>query len=128
MSINKKSRAEQKDLIRECNASLRRAVNTKLVELQSPLVNDGMEVASWDGSTVDKVHPVVSNSTVDREEAYGIAQVRPGHGNVPYRNCTDCLPPTNLFNDGRARAARRTVAAEPARVQAAIQHEEMGDH
>ena len=72
--------------------------------------------------------PIVSNSTVDREEAYGIAQVRPGHGNVPYRNCSDCLLPTNQFHNGHAHAARRTVETERHRVQVAMQLEEQGDH
>ena len=91
---NRKSRQEQKALLTAANMQLRKAVNEKLVELQSPLVTEGIDVASWDGSTVTKVHPVVSNSTVDREEAYGIAAIKPGHGDVPYRNCTDCYTPT----------------------------------
>ena len=116
---NRKSKKEQKDLTEECNAELRRAVNKVLVDLQAPLVTDGMDVASWDGSSVAKVHPIVSNSTVDREDAYGIAQVRPGHGDVPYHNCTDCLLQTRQFHNGHARAANREMQSERDRVQLA---------
>jgi hypothetical protein len=118
---NKKTKPKQKSKLTEANQMLRAELNRQIVLLMAPLATDGMDVVSWDESHVEKVYAMVSNTVVDGEEAVGVADTRPGHGDVPYRNCTDCLLPTMLFNDGRARAAHRTIASEKSRIQGAQQ-------
>jgi hypothetical protein len=116
---NKKMRQSMKPLVTAANGDLRAAVNRKMVKLLTTLATEGTLVKSWDGQTVSHIVVAVANSVVDREEAYGIADIRAGvFGKRP---CSDCLLKGNQFNDAHAVAACRAIETERARIDRAIE-------
>jgi hypothetical protein len=114
---NKNMKREHRDALTDANATLRHAVNKHNVEAWTPLATEGIIITAWDGQHPRHVFPIVSNTIVDREDAYAATEIR--GSSKGKRNCTDCLAKTSDFNNGRVRAAKRTVEHERARVQAA---------
>ena len=115
---HKKMKRDMKALLTECNGQLRRSVNRLLVDMQSPLATDGTVMDSWDRSQQQAMYVCVSNSTVDREEAYGIADIRAGV--KAKRGCTDCLAKTDTFHMGAAsQAPSRRIYSERTRIERA---------
>jgi hypothetical protein len=62
---------------------------------------------------------VVQNITVDREDAYTIADIRSGSKTM--RGCSDCLELTSNFHLGTSTAPKRTVPNEKRRIENAFE-------